>query len=184
MESRRRPKRGLLVILHWHELPLLIALTITWMALWREVSLMSFVSGVIISVGAMRLFYLPPVELGGRFNVFWALAYVFYFLGQLAAASVHLSWLVVRPGSPPKTAIIEMKLRTKSDFILTLVGHTLSLIPGSLVAEVDRFNSTLYMHFINTPTEKEIDRARQLGDRIERLLIRAVGSREDLETLR
>lgn len=184
MSARHRPRRAFLALLHWHELPLLIGLVITWMALWREVSLMSVTSGIIVSILAMRMFYLPPVELGGRFNVWWAFVYVCYFLWQLAAASLQLSWLAVRPGPPPRTAIIEMKLRTKSDFILTLVGHTLSLIPGSLVAEVDRFHSTLYMHFINTPTEKEIMRARKQGDQIERLLIRAVGSKEELRLLR
>jgi multicomponent Na+:H+ antiporter subunit E len=172
------------VLLRWHELPLLVGLVITWMALWREVSWMSLASGVLVSILAMRLFYLPPVELAGRFNVWWAARYLAYFLWHLALASVQVAWLAVRPGPPPRTAIVAMRLRTRSDFILTMVGLTISLIPGSLVVEVDRFSSILYLHVLNTPTEREIERARRQTARIEELLIRAVGSREELEAVR
>lgn len=172
------------MLLRWHELPLLIGLVLTWMALWHEVSWMSLVSGVLISILAMRLFYLPPVELAGRFNSWWALRYLVYFLWHLAVASVQVAWLAVRPGPPPRTAIIAVRLRTRSDFILTMVALTVSLIPGSLVAEVDRFGSILYLHVLNTPTQKEITRARRQSSRIEQLLIRAVGSRAEVEALR
>ncbi|XPP25407.1 MAG: Na+/H+ antiporter subunit E [Leucobacter sp.] len=179
------PKRKIdPVLLRWHELPLLIGLVLTWMALWHEVSWMSLVSGVLISILAMRLFYLPPVELAGRFNPWWALRYLVYFLWHLAVASVQVAWLAVRPGPPPRTAIIAVRLRTRSDFILTMVALTVSLIPGSLVAEVDRFGSILYLHVLNTPTQKEITRARRQSSRIEQLLIRAVGSRAEVEALR
>lgn len=180
MSPRRRVE---LVLLRWHELPLLIGLVLTWMALWHEISWMSFLSGVLVSILAMRLFYLPPIDLGGRFNAWWALRYLMYFLLHLAVASVQVGWLAIRPGPPPKTAIIEVKLRTRSDFILTMVGLTASLIPGSLVAEVDRFKSVLYLHVLNTPTDREIRNMHHQADRIEELLIRAVGSREDLEAL-
>lgn len=164
-----------------HELPLLIGLIVTWMALWHEVSWMSFVSGIVVAVTATRLFYLPPVTLAGRFNVWWALVYLAYFFWHLALASWQVAWLSVRPGPPPKTSLISVRLRTESDFILTMVGLTNSLIPGSLVAEVDRLNSILYLHVLNTPTQKEVTKMRHDAYRIERLLILAVGSRADIE---
>lgn len=172
------------LVLRWHELPLLIGLVLTWMALWHEVSWMSLISGLLVSILAMRIFYLPPVDLAGRFNAWWAFRYLTYFLWHLAVASVQVTWLAVRRGPSPRTAILEVPLRTRSDFILTMVGLTVSLIPGSLVAEVDRFGSVLYLHVLNTPTEKEIQSMRRQAARIEELLIRAVGSREELEGLR
>lgn len=180
----RRGERSFERLVRLHELPLLIGLVVLWMALWREVSLLSLLSGITVSIIAMRMFYLPPVELAGRFNLWWALRYLGYFLWHLAAASCQVAWLAIRPGPPPKTAIIGVKLRTRSDFLLTLVGLTISLIPGSLVAEVDRFGSTLYLHVLNTPTQREITQMRREVARIEELLIRAVGSREELEALR
>ena len=181
-EVRRERRAGSLLRLH--ELPLLLGLLLTWMLLWREFSWLSLVSGVVVSIIAMRLFYLPPVILAGRFNAWWALRYLGYFLWHLALASVQVAWLAIKPGPPPRTAIIAAKLRTRSDFVLTLVALTISLIPGSLVVEVDRFGSTLYLHVLNTPTGKEISQMRSQTLRIEELLLRAVGSREEVEALR
>jgi len=183
MTRRTAVGRGFKALVRWHELPLLVGLVLLWMALWREVSWLSLLSGVLVSILAMRLFYLPPVELAGRINLWWALRYLGYFLWHLAVASCQVAWLAVRPGPKPPTAIIALHLRTRSDFLLTLVGLTLSLIPGSLVAEVDRYGSILYLHVLNTRTPEEIGRARRQGKRIEELLIRAFGSREEMEAL-
>lgn len=181
---RHRSARGLEMIVRFHELPLLVGLVIMWMMFWQEISPMSVVSGVLVSILVMRLFYLPPVELAGRFNVWYALRYVIYFLWNLAYASFQVAWLALRPGPPPMTSIIAVKLRTKSDFILTLVGLTVSLIPGSLVAEVDRFGSILYLHVLNTPSQKEITNMRREVATIERLLILALGSRSEVKAVR
>lgn len=179
--ARRRRARSLLRL---HELPLLLGLLLTWMLLWREFSWLSLVSGLAVSIFAMRIFYLPPVVLAGRFNLWWAFRYLIYFLWHLALASVQVAWLAARPGPPPRTAIIAVRLQTRSDFILTLVAMTISLIPGSLVVEVDRFGSTLYLHVLNTPTQREIRNMRTQTKHIERLLIRALGSRSEVESIR
>lgn len=178
-----RVDRRLERLFRLHELPLLIGLIVLWMALWREVSWMSLLSGMLVSFIATRLFYLPPVDLAGRFNVWYALRYLEYFVRHLSIASFQVAWLAVRPGPPPKTAIIAVRLRTHSDFILTLTGLTISLIPGSLVVEVDRYESTLYLHVLNTPTQKEIRKMRAEVAKIEELLIRSIGSRAELEAL-
>ena len=88
-EVRRERRAGSLLRLH--ELPLLLGLLLTWMLLWREFSWLSLVSGVVVSIVAMRLFYLPPVILAGRFNVWWALRYLGYFLWHLTLASVQVA---------------------------------------------------------------------------------------------
>lgn len=180
LRSERRARS----LLRLHELPLLLGLLLTWMLLWREFSWLSLASGVVVSIIAMRLFYLPPVILAGRFNAWWALRFLGYFLWHLAVASVHVAWLAVRPGKPPRTAIIAAHLRTHSDFVLTLVALTISLIPGSLVVEVDRFGSTLYLHVLDTPTQREVRLMRTQVARIERLLVRTLGSRAEVEAMK
>lgn len=167
-----------------HELPLLSGLVLLWTMLWQEISLLSVLSGALVSVFVMRLFYLPPVDLAGRFNPWWALRYLAYFFLHLTVASWQVAWFSVRPGPTPRVAIIEVPLRTKSDFILTVVGLTNSLIPGSLVAEVDRFASTLYLHVLNTPSQREIDQMRASVYEVERLLILAIGSRAEVELVK
>ena len=184
--AKRSPRsaRGLEIIVRFHELPLLVGLVTLWMMLWREISLMTLVSGILAAIFVMRMFYLPPVDLAGRFHPWHAFRYLVYFLWNVILASIQVSWLAVRPGPPPMTSIIAVKLRTNSDFILTLVGITISLIPGSLVAEVDRFRSILYLHVLNTPTQREITAMRREVKVIERLLILALGSRNEVKAVR
>lgn len=167
-----------------HELPLLFGLMVLWVMLWQDISLLSVVSGLVVSIFVMRLFYLPPVELAGRFNLWWMLRYLVYFFWHLSVASWQVAWLAVKPGPVPRTSIIAVQLHTKSDFIITMVGLTNSLIPGSLVAEVDRFASTLYLHVLDMPTRKEIDQMRADVYQVERLLIFAIGSKAEVERVK
>lgn len=167
-----------------YEVPILIGLVLTWMTLWREASLLSVTSGIIVALVVTRVFYLPPVDLAGRFNIWWAFRYVIYFFWHLTVASFQVAWLAIRPKPSPKCSIIEMRLRTHSDFILTMTGLTISLIPGSLVVDVDREASTFYLHALNTPTEVEINQFKESVAHIEKLLIRAVGSKAEVELVK
>lgn len=159
-----------------HELPLMVGLVVLWSMLWGEFSLLSVVSGVIVAIVVMRVFYLPPVDLGGHLNLWHGLRFLVYFLWHLAVASWQVAWIAVRPGPPPPVAIIGAKLHTKSDFILTAVALTVSLIPGSFVADIDRFKSVLYLHVLNTPSQREITAMRREVRRIETLLMLTFGS--------
>ncbi|MBP1325581.1 multicomponent Na+:H+ antiporter subunit E [Leucobacter exalbidus] len=159
-----------------HELPLMVGLVALWALMWGELSLLSVVSGIVVAIVVMRLFYLPPVELAGRFNLWYGLKFLGYFLWHLAKASWQVAWIAVRPGPPPPVAIIGARLHTKSDFILTAVALTISLIPGSFVADVDRFESVLYLHVLNTPSQREITAMRREVRRIERLLVLTFGN--------
>ena len=57
------------------ELPLLVWLVIVWAALWQNFSPGNLLFGALIAVLVARLFYLPPVELGGRFNLLRAVPF-------------------------------------------------------------------------------------------------------------
>jgi len=166
-----------------YELPLLIGVVITWMALWREISPLSILSGILVALLVIAVYYLPPVEIAWRFNVWYAFRYVVYFVYHVAVASVEVSWLAIRPRPVPKVAIIGIQLRTQSDFILTMTGLTISLIPGSFIVDVDREARILYLHVLNTPDEQALDNMRREVAHIESLLIRALGSREELQQL-
>ena len=67
--------------------------------------------------------------------------------------------------------------------MVTATGHVISLIPGSLVVEVDRSTSTLYLHALNIYTEADIEEIRQEVQRIEAGLIRIMGTHQEVEEL-
>jgi multicomponent Na+:H+ antiporter subunit E len=86
-------------------------------------------------------------------------------------------------GPKVRSAVVAVPLRSHSDLIVTATGHVISLIPGSLVVEVDRSTSTLYLHALNIYEEAGIARIRQEVQKIEATLIRIMGTREELDAL-
>lgn len=167
--------------LRLYELPLLIWLVALWMMLWQEISPLSFLSGLVVAFAVTRIFFLPPVELAGRFNPFAALKYLLFFLFELMLGSLQVAWLALNPWKKAQPAVVAVQLHTHSDFILTMTSLTLSLIPGSLIADIDRFGSVIYVHALHAPTAKEQQALRCDALRIERLLVAAIGTRAELE---
>lgn len=166
------------------ELPLVIWLVLVWGALWSDFSPGNLIFGAIIAVVITQLFYLPPVELSGRFNVLHGLAFVGIFLWQLVKASFEVLYLASVRGPRIKNSVVAVQLRSSSDLLVTTAGHVVSLIPGSLVVEVDRSTSTLYLHCLNVGSTEEADNVRHRVRRLEIKIIKAMGSRDELEMVR
>ena len=131
-----------------------------------------------------RVFYLPPVALSGRFNVWWALVFAVRFVYDLFTASVQVAWLAVDPRKVPNSSVVAVQLRSHSDLIMTLVAIAISLVPGSLVVEADRLRAVLYVHVLDTDGADDVAAARVSVHAVERRIIRALGSREELELIR
>ena len=165
------------------ELPLLVWLVIVWGALWQNFSPGNLLFGAIIAVVVARLFYLPPVELGGRFNILRGLAFALAFLGNVVTASFQVLYLAVAKGPKVISAVVAVPLRSHSDLLVTATGHVTALIPGSLVVEVDRSTSTLYIHGINVRTAEDAAQLRRSVRSTEAGLIRVMGTPAELSAL-
>lgn len=176
----RRQRRWVL----WQQLPLLVALVLLWMALWREATVLSVGTGIVVAVVVSRTFWLPPVELSGRFNPLRLAWLMLALAGELVRATAQIAALAVSPGGVRTNAIVEARLATRSDFVLTLTAIAVSLVPGSIVIEVDRDNSTLFLHALGVRDEDGMRRVREQVARMERRVVLAVGSREDVGRLR
>jgi multicomponent Na+:H+ antiporter subunit E len=166
------------------ELPLLIWLILVWAALWQDFSAGNLLFGALIAVVVARVFYLPPVELSGRFSLPHALLFTGVFLRDVLVASFQVFGLALFSGPRVPSAIVAVPLRSHSDLMVTATGHVLSLVPGSLVVEVDRSTSTLYVHALNVSTEEDVQRIRQDVRGTEAWLIRVMGSKTELAALR
>jgi multicomponent Na+:H+ antiporter subunit E len=165
------------------ELPLLVWLVIVWGALWQNFSPGNLLFGALIAVLVARLFYLPPVELGGRFNVLRAVPFALMFLGKVVVASFQVLFLAVAKGPNVISAVVAVPLRSHSDLLVTATGHVTALIPGSLVVEVDRSTSTLYIHGINVRNAEDAAQFRKDVRKTEAGLIRIMGTKAELSAL-
>jgi len=93
-------------------------------------------------------------------------------------------YLAVARGPRVTNAVVAVQLRSHSDLMVTATGHVISLIPGSLVVEVDRSTSTLYIHGLNVRSGEDIVNLRKEVRDAEAALIRIMGTREELAALK
>ena len=167
----------------WQQLPLLVVLVVLWMMLWGSVSPLTVLTGVILSVVVTRVFYLPPVELSGRFHPVWFAVFVVRFVIELFEASFQVAGKAFSPRPLGRSSVLAVQLLSRSDFVMTLTAIAVSLIPGSIVIEVDRAGGLLYIHAIGADTDAEIDKARSSVLLTERMLVKALGSKDDVEKI-
>ena len=159
--------------------PMIVALTFIWVALWQDLTLGTIVLGVIFSSAVMLLLPLPQVPFADRFNVYHSIKFVFYFLWKITAATWDVAVKAGKPGPKVVNSVVAVKLRTQDDLLLTLVGHVYALIPGSLVIDVDRPSSTLFLHVLDVPDEDAAEAFRVDSLDIEARMIRGFGSKRD-----
>lgn len=159
-----------------------VVLTLTWTLLWERGSLLVVVTGVLLSFLVFLVFPLPRVERSGRVRPVALGRLVGRLTADIVVSSVRVVALAFSRREP-RSAIIRVRLRPCSDLILTMTSELVSLVPGSLVLEVRRTDSTLYVHALDTVETAALERAAQgVLDAQERAL-RAFGSDEDVAAL-
>lgn len=157
---------------------------LVWCALWRDFSVPNVAFGLVLAVLITTIFRMPRLYLSDRFNLWYALQFVVYFLWQVAAASFHLLVLAFSFGKPVTSAIVGVELRTRSDLFMTATSHALSLIPGSLVVDIDRANSILYFHVIDVKNPEDLTSYCLGAQKIEAMILRAAGHTDEYAALR
>jgi multicomponent Na+:H+ antiporter subunit E len=176
-------KRGLLSQL-WRQLPFFLWLIALWMLLWGQFTWLAFLTGLVVAVFVTRVFRLPPVELSGRVNLWYGALFVFEFIVALVRGSLTVAWQVLDPRRQPGTAIIAVPLITDDDLIMTHVGVTASLIPGSLIVDTDRDRRILYLHIIGVQNAADVEQQRASVHHWERRIVMAVGSPAQVAAVR
>lgn len=159
--------------------PMILVLTFIWVALWQDLTLGTIVLGVLFSSAVMLLLPLPPVPFADRFNLYHSMKFMLYFLWKITAATWDVAVKAGKPGPRVVNSVVAVKLRTQDDLLLTLVGHVYALIPGSLVIDVDRPTSTLFLHVLDIPDEEAAEAFRVDSLDIEARMIRGFGSKRD-----
>jgi multicomponent Na+:H+ antiporter subunit E len=168
----------------WRQLPFFVWLIAVWMLLWGQFTLLAFLTGLVVAVFVTTVFRLPPVELSGRLNPWWLLVFMVQFAIALVQGSLTVAWQVLNPRKHPGVAVVAVPLVTDDDLLMAHVAVTASLIPGSLVLETDRDRRIIYLHVLGARSEADIEHHRSVVQRWERRLVRALGSRAQLDAVR
>ena len=166
-----------------HQLPLLVWLVLVWNLLWGTWSWANLLSGLAVAVAITTLLPLPPVVGGTRFRPPAFVRFLGYFLFDLVVSAAQVAWRTLSVEGVRSSAIIKVQMRTDSDLLLTVTAQALSLVPGSIVIDLDREAQTLALHVLHAPDLAAVDRARARVLAMEQLVVRALGSDTDVAAL-
>lgn len=156
----------------------LVWLTFVWVLLWGTLSWANVLGGLAVALLVRFLLPLPVVVPEGGVRLLPALHLLAYLVRDLVASSLQVSWLAVRPGPNPATAVVAVQLHTDSDVLLVLVVNALNLMPGSMVLEIDQVRRVVYSHAIDVATDEQVEAYRESVHRLEELMLRAFPARE------
>ncbi len=154
-------------------------LTLVWAALWGDLSPGTLAAGLGMATLVCLVFPLPPLRMNLRVRPLRLGWLVLHFLGDLVAASAQVAWTTLQFDRQPRNAVIEVDLRTDSDFVLTVVAEMVSLVPGSLVVEARRSTHTLFLHVLDARDQRGVERMRAQVYALERRVVFAFGAETD-----
>jgi multicomponent Na+:H+ antiporter subunit E len=124
------------------------ALTLVWMALWGSASPIIILLGIAVAALVLLLFPLPFLEFRFGLHPWRMLVLVLRFLWDVVVASLQVGWLALRP-RPPRPEVIQVQLTTDSDLLQSLTALAVSLVPGSLIIDLDPDARTLLIHVLD-----------------------------------
>ncbi len=148
-------------------------LMLVWVLLWGTATPANIIGGFAVALVVTLLLPLPAVPVEGRVHPLSLLKLIFVVAYQLVLSSAQVAWLAIKPGPPPLTAVLRAQLSIKSDLVLALASNIMTIIPGSMVLEIDQQRRLIYVHVIDVGNDKAVARFYKQVAQIERLLIAA-----------
>lgn len=161
-----------------------VLLTVVWLLLWGSVTPTLVVGGLMASVLVLLLFPFPPAPYSWTLRPWPAAVLVGRFAWDLVRASVDVAWIALRPAAPPPSAVVRVPLHTGSDLLLTATAELVSLVPGSIMIELDPRDPALYLHVLDAATPEKIEDACHRVHRQERRVVEAFAPRAERDDYR
>lgn len=149
----------------------LLALTAVWLLLWGNLSAANTLSGLLVAVLITTMLPLPVVPVEGRLHPVSLLRLIVQIAWYLAESSVQVAWLAIRPGPLPPTGVLRAQLSIKSELVLVFAANIVTMLPGSVVLEIDQVRRILYCHVIDAGSERAIGAFHRQIAQVERLLV-------------
>lgn len=166
-----------------HQIPLMAWLVLVWILLWGTWSWANLISGVVVALAVTVLLPLPPVIGGARVHPVGLAVYLGHFVTDLVVSAALVAWQTLRPGGITNSAIIRVQMRTDSDLLLTITAESLTLVPGSVVIDMDRQARTLSMHILHVRDLADVESRRASVLAEEERVVRAFGSPDEIAAL-
>lgn len=158
----------------------IIFLTVLWVLLWGSFTPLIIAGGLLVAILIVTVFPFPAVTTKFVFRPAHFAILVGRFLFDLLLASFQVAWLAIRPAEPPRSALIEIPLVSRSELLQTITAELVCLVPGTLLIDLDPEGKRMWLHLLNASTPELVEKARRSAAAQEGRVLAALGSRQEL----
>ena len=146
-------------------------LTIAWVILRENFSVLSVLTGIIISTGCVYFCYkLFPRSKTQDINLFRFLIYLLFLLGQIYKAGFWAIKVIIKGA---RAEIIETKTKISSLFLRTVLANSITLVPGSVSLDMkDDIITVLWLMEKNTSSQQTKEAAESIINKLEKMLLK------------
>ncbi|MBB1510351.1 Na+/H+ antiporter subunit E [Tessaracoccus sp. MC1756] len=158
-----------------------LSMATVWVLLWGSVSPMIIVSGLLLGYVVGIVLPLPPVFWKGHLRPVGILRLIGHLVYDLVVSSIRVFLLAFHRKVDLRAGIVRIDLITDNDLYQVQVAEMISLVPGTVVVEVVRNPRRLYLHAIQLHGDDPIGRVQKMAVGVESRVVRAFGSRREIE---
>lgn len=159
-----------------------LGLVIVWVMLVGEFTIGALVFGVVVAVFVQLVFPMPVIPQMARMRIHRLVWLVLVTLWGLLKASFVVAAQVLAFKRPTMNSVVYVDLRSKDSFTSTMTAVLVTLVPGSVVLEVQQ--GRLLVHVFDTQNQEAVDHAKAGVMKQEALVLRAFGNEREVEMVR
>ena len=148
-----------------------------WCFVHGTISFSNLVLGIIFASFIIRpfkqLYHFErdiPFEEGLR-KIPAQLTYLYVLIKEIIKANIMVAKIILQPKMDIKPGIIAVPIRTKTDFGITTLANTITLVPGTLTIDMSEDRSLLYLHVIDASDPEELTRS--IREDLEKYILEA-----------
>lgn len=147
-----------------------VLLAVVWVLLWGVLTPAAAVGGLLLGLAVVIIFPLPKLSLGVRLRLWPLIVLVAVFLVDLVKASIHVALTASAPWIHPQGRIITVPLRTDHDLFGVLTAELTTLVPGSIVIDIDTAAREMTVHVYDNAAGDDDGFRRQVAAQEARVL--------------
>jgi multicomponent Na+:H+ antiporter subunit E len=163
------------------DLSAVVWLTGVWVFLWGRFDVPVVLSGVVLGTVMCVLAPLPQLADPLRARPLAVVSLGWYVGWDLLRSSVQVTWQIMRPARP-RSAVLAVPLRCRGDVMAAMTAIAVSAVPGTTVIDVRREDWMMILHVLDVD-ESDVDTVRADVWKLERLIVRAFGTRAQVQAM-
>lgn len=153
----------------------LLVLTLVWLLMWGRWSWGTLAMGLAMATLVLVAFPMPRASSRIRIRPLAMIWLTVTFLANLVWSSGLVAWMAIRPRGVRPGRVVAIRLHETDDFRRTVVAEMTSLVPGTVVIDLDP-RGHLLIHIIDHCDDARLMIEAQRIHQLERRVARAFGA--------